>query len=155
MNLLSQVIRFGIVGGISFIVDWLTGLIFSNIVLYFSPTFEQSILATIAAAIGFTVSVIVNYLLSFKFVFNRREDLNRKYEFILFIFLSIIGLAINSFLIFVWMGPVYNNTSALQQYGYNLNYTAAKIFATAVVMVYNFITRKVFLEEKKKAHADD
>ena len=30
----------------------------------------------------------------------------------------------------------------------NLIYTIAKVFATAVVMVYNFITRKIFLEKK-------
>ena len=30
----------------------------------------------------------------------------------------------------------------------NLIYTIAKVFATAVVMVYNFITRKIFLEQQ-------
>jgi putative flippase GtrA len=32
--------------------------------------------------------------------------------------------------------------------GYNMVYTVGKIIATAVVMVYNFVTRKKFLEQK-------
>ena len=31
---------------------------------------------------------------------------------------------------------------------YNMMYTGAKVAATAIVMVYNFVTRKKFLEQK-------
>lgn len=149
-NLFMQIIKFGAVGFICFLIDWIVGLVISNIILFFAGEVAQQTVAVIASAVGFTVSVVVNYILSFMFVFERKQDLNRKYEFIAFIFLSIIGLGINSFLIGVWMGPLYANNSFLQGFGYNMNYTAAKVFATAVVMVYNFITRKIFLEEKKK-----
>ena len=33
---------------------------------------------------------------------------------------------------------------------YSVIYTAAKVFATAIVMVYNFVSRKIFLEKKDK-----
>ena len=47
------------------------------------------------------------------------------------------------------MGPIYSANIFLQEnIGYNLIYTGAKVFATAVVMVYNFVTRKMFLEQK-------
>ena len=154
-NLIKQMIKFGMVGAICFVIDWLVGLIVSNIILHFAVNVSQSTVAAIASAIGFAVSVIFNYILSFKFVFERKQNLDRKYEFIAFISLSIIGLGINSLLIYIWMGPFYNSQEFLQGFGYNLNYTAAKVFATAVVMVYNFITRKVFLEEKKKSQVED
>ena len=62
---------------------------------------------------------------------------------------EMIGMLLNSFLIWIVVGPIYRGSTALQQHiGYNLIYTIAKVFATAVVMVYNFITRKIFLEKK-------
>ena len=131
-KLFAQIVKFGIVGFISFGIDYVTGLIVLNLVMA-----------------GFTVSVIANYILSFKFVFERKEDLNKKVEFITFVVLSLIGMLLNSFLIWIVVGPIYRGSTALQQHiGYNLIYTIAKVFATAVVMVYNFITRKIFLEKK-------
>ena len=101
------------------------------------------------SALGFTISVIVNYILSFKFVFERKEDMNRKAEFVIFIILSIIGLGLNQLIIWICVGPVYGNVAWLQRLlNYNLAYTAAKVVATAIVMVYNFVTRKIFLEKK-------
>lgn len=47
------------------------------------------------------------------------------------------------------VGPIYGGNVALQQnIGHNLIYTIAKVFSTAIVMVYNFVTRKIFLEKK-------
>ena len=110
---------------------------------------DVRVAALVGSIAGFTVSVIANYILSFKFVFERKEDLNKKVEFITFVVLSLIGMLLNSFLIWIVVGPIYRGSTALQQHiGYNLIYTIAKVFATAVVMVYNFITRKIFLEKK-------
>ena len=59
----------------------------------------------VGSVVGFTVSVIANYILSFKFVFERKEDLNKKVEFITFVVLSLIGMLLNSFLIWIVVGP--------------------------------------------------
>ena len=75
--------------------------------------------------------------------------MNRKAEFIIFIILSVIGLGLNQLIIWVCTVPIYSNIVWIQKlFGYNLAYTAAKVIATAIVMVYNFITRKIFLEKK-------
>jgi hypothetical protein len=59
-------------------------------------------------------------------------------------------MGLNSFLIWIAVDPVYSGISVLNtSIGYSVMYTIAKVFATAVVMVYNFVTRKIFLEEKK------
>ena len=103
----------------------------------------------IGSALGFTVSVIVNYILSFKFVFERKEDMNRKAEFVIFIILSVIGLGLNQVVMWICTVLVYNNVEWIQKLlGYGLAFTVAKVIATAIVMVYNFITRKIFLEKK-------
>ena len=145
-KLFAQIVKFGIVGFISFGIDYVTGLIVLNLVMALTSSSYFEAASLIGSVAGFTVSVIANYILSFKFVFERKEDMNKKVEFITFVVLSLIGMLLNSFLI---VGPIYGGNVALQQnIGHNLIYTIAKVFATAIVMVYNFVTRKIFLEKK-------
>lgn len=148
-KLLIQFIKFGVVGVICFVIDWLFGLVFMNIIMAFNATTDFEKASVISSAIGFTISVIANYYLSFRFVFRRRQNLNKRTEFIIFVFLSVIGLVINGLIIWLCTGPVYKSCEFLyENVGYNLMYTGAKILATAIVMVYNFISRKIFLEQK-------
>ena len=59
---------------------------------------------------------------------------NEKTNFIIFIVLSIVGLIITE--IIMWLGSDVMGIS----------YLIVKIVATAIVMIFNFITRKMFLE---------
>ena len=150
-KLLEQIMKFGAVGIICFLIDYVIGIVVLNIIKTIGIFGESSFVigSQIGSALGFTVSVIVNYILSFKFVFERKEDMNRKAEFVAFVILSVIGGLINQGLIYVGTEMVYNNVPWLQQLmGENLAYTSTKVMATAIVMVYNFITRKIFLEKK-------
>ena len=123
-KILLQIFKFAIVGGIAFIIDYVTLIICKEV-------FHLNTL--ISAAIAFTVSVIVNYILSIKWVFDVQKKQTAK-EVIIFIVLSVIGLGINELIIY--SGECIN-----------IHYMISKIFATAVVMVYNFITRKIFIEK--------
>lgn len=150
-KLMEQIMKFGAVGALCFFIDFIVGFIVLHIILGIGLLGENSfsIGSQIGSALGFTVSVIVNYILSFKFVFERKEDMNRKAEFVIFIILSVIGLGLNQVIIWICTVPIYNNVEWIQQLlGYSLAYTAAKVVATAIVMVYNFITRKIFLEKR-------
>ena len=89
----------------------------------------------LASAISFTASVIVNYILSMKFVFKSKNQ-NKTNEFIIFVLLSIGGLIINQLI--MWVG-----VRKLSAY-----YLYVKIFAMVFVPVYNFVTRKIFIESK-------
>ena len=88
----------------------------------------------IANTSGFIVSLIFNYVASMKYVFAHKEGMSRRREFIIFVVLSVIGLALNDGIVL-----------ALNA-GLGLEANIAKICATALVMVYNFVTRKIFLE---------
>ena len=100
-KLFHQMMKFGLVGVICFVIDYITGLIVLNVLmaLFTDAWFEKA--SMIGSAAGFIVSVIVNYILSFKFVFERKQELNRRTEFIVFVILSVIGLMINSFMIWI------------------------------------------------------
>lgn len=74
----------------------------------------------------------------------------QKKEFIIFTILSLIGLVINELIIKVSIDVLYENWTWLKNLiGPTTVTAAAKIVATAIVMVYNFITRKIFLEQKE------
>ena len=145
---MDQILKFGVVGIISFIVDFVITMAVSTL-LRTSVGMTTSQAALVGAFFGFVISVIVNYILSMKYVFERREDLDRKKEFTIFVVLSIIGLGINELIILFCIDLVYANWAWLHNLiGATLATAGAKIVATAVVMVYNFVTRKIFLENK-------
>lgn len=147
-KLIDQILKFGVVGIISFIVDFVITMAVSTL-LRTSVGLTTSQAALVGAFFGFVISVIVNYILSMKYVFERREDLDRKKEFTIFVVLSIIGLGINELIILFCIDLVYANWAWLHNLiGATLVTAGAKIVATAVVMVYNFVTRKIFLENK-------
>lgn len=148
-KLITQFIKFSAVGGICFVVDYVVGVVILNVIMAITSTEYFEVVSVGSSVISFTISTMVNYILSFKFVFKRKENLNEKYRLAAFMVLSVIGLIINSIIIWIGVGPVYSRCSFLQEnVSYNLMYTIAKIFSTAIVMFYNFITRKFFLEQK-------
>ena len=126
-ELFNQIMKFGVVGGIAFIIDYICLIISKEI-------FGLSVL--LSAAIAFIISVIFNYILSIKWVFNVNKEIDQKKNFIIFIVLSIIGLILTE--IIMWFG-----TDIIK-----ISYLIVKIFATAIVMIFNFITRKIFIEKK-------
>ena len=125
-KLIKQIIKFGIVGVIAFIIDYGTLVILKELFI---------INLFISTEIAFIISVIVNYILSIKFVFDVKNENN---NFIPFIILSFIGLLLTELIMYIGVDKI------------EINYLIVKIVATIIVMVFNFITRKVLLENKRK-----
>lgn len=124
-KLIEQIMKFGVVGVIAFVIDF-------GVMVFLTEVF--GIDPVISATVSFIISVVFNYAASMRYVFSHRDGMSRTREFIIFVVLSAIGLGINDLLI--WAG------TDLASFDYRL----VKIFATAVVMVWNFVTRKIFLE---------
>ena len=134
-KLMSQILKFGAVGFLCFFIDY--GILVALVELL-------GVDKLIASGCSFTVSVIVNYILSITVVFDADRDGNKVKQFILFVILSLIGLGINQLIMWKgneWLGQFMGKYR-------DFAYMIVKIFATAVVMVYNFITRKMFIEKK-------
>lgn len=124
-NLLVQIFKFGLVGGTAFIIDF--------VFLYlFKEVFHLSVL--VSNTLSFCISVIYNYIASVKWVFDIDKKKSAKRNFVIFIIFSILGLILNDLIMFLMVERV------------NIHYLISKIVATIVVMVFNFITRKKFLE---------
>lgn len=125
-KLFQQIIKFGIVGFICTVIDFA--------LLYILKEFLH-INVYLSTATAFTVSVIINYILSVLFVFDVDKNKNQSKSFVLFVVFSIIGLILTE-------GLMHIGTQWLK-----VNYLIIKIFATLIVMVFNFVTRKLFLEK--------
>ncbi len=124
-KLVFQIIKFGGVGAFCTVLDFalltLCTEIFSLNVLF-------------SAAVAFTVSMIVNYFLSVFFVFSVDKTKSKTRNFVLFAVFSLIGLLLTEIIMHIGVNILL------------LNYLAVKILSTVIVMIFNFITRKKFLE---------
>lgn len=121
----KQFLKFAVVGLISFGIDW--GLLIVLVeCLHLDFLFSTTV--------SFITSVIVNYWLSLKYVFEHREGMSRKREFTIFTVLSIIGLGLNDLYMFVGVAML------------NIGYQAMKAIATFLVTWYNYFSRRHFLE---------
>ena len=146
-KLIKQILKFGVVGGLSFVIDFIITLIVSTVMRkLFGSSVESA--AAIGGLFGFCISLIFNYIMSMKFVFERKDDMDRKKEFIIFAVLSLIGLGINELILYFGVLIFNNFMSSIVEAYPSLVTAFVKIVATGIVMVYNFISRKMTLEKK-------
>ncbi len=143
-SLKQQIFRFAIVGGLSFVIDF---AIYTAIILFLG---NGRMVVAFAACMGFVISLIFNYLTSMKFVFVRKDGVDRKKEFAVFAILSVIGLILNEVIILGMLSmfdKISDDAPGLIALFLSFKEWISKIFATGIVMVYNFVTRKIFLEK--------
>lgn len=125
-KLIAQFMKFGVVGVIAFIIDF-------GVMVFLTEVFAVPYL--ISTTIAFTVSVIFNYVASMRYVFVRKDDMSRRREFIIFVLLSVIGLVLND--VFMWLLVDF----------FFIDYRISKITTTVLVAIWNFVSRKIFLED--------
>lgn len=125
-NLFIQIFKFVIVGGIATIIDW---------VIYYIVYNFLKVNPLVANIISFSVSVIYNYMASVKWVFNVDENKSKRKMFVEFMVFSILGLLLTELLLWLFISKL------------SINEMVSKIISTAIVMVFNFVTRKIFLEK--------
>ena len=126
-KLVKQIVKFGMVGISALAIDY-------SIMIFLIEVFHIDYL--ISNGISFVASVIFNYIMSVKWVFDVEKNREKKQEILVFVVLSTIGLGINQLLMWLTVEKL------------RIFYMISKIGATIVVMVYNFVTRKLFLENK-------
>jgi putative flippase GtrA len=133
-NTFIQLFRSVLSGAIAFAVDFSA--------LYILTEFF-GIYYLVSAIFAFILGVTTIYILSITFVFSKRSVENRWFEFAIFVFIGIVGLASNQFFLWYFTERVH------------LYYLYSKVVATAIVFLWNFFSRKIILFRKsalKHAH---
>lgn len=127
-KLIEQILKFSVVGIIATVID------FGVLYVLSQPLGMDPV---ISAGISFCVSLVFNYVASMRYVFTHREGMSRSREFVIFLVLSLIGLAINEAIMAAGVAVLGNSALAVM---------GTKVLATAIVMVWNFVSRKKWLD---------
>lgn len=121
-NTLLQLIRYFFVGGIAAVINIGFLYIFTDILhIYY----------LISNVFSFTLGLIVNYLLSKKFVFQEETQISKSKEFIIYAIIGVIGLGLDTLFL-----SIMTNT-------FKLYYMISKIISTMLVFIWNFVARKI------------
>lgn len=81
--------------------------------------------------------MVFNYLASMRFVFSGKDGMKKRHEFMVFVILSVIGLGLNDLIMCIGTGCL------------GAHYMLTKVGATIMIMVWNFVTRKLFLDSSE------
>ncbi len=127
-EILKQLARFVLVGVITTLIDWSIYAVLCYVVLM-NPL--------IAQLFSFTISTLASFYMNVIWVFNVTKGKTKQRLIVEFFIFSAIALGISTGLLSIFI------------YICGLNDMLAKIITTVVTMTFNYITRKMFLEEKK------
>ena len=121
--MIKKIINFGLVGVFATAIEYI-------LLIVLKEFFNVDVI--IASGIAFTVSLLFNYVLSIKYV--DKKEMSKTKEMTGFFITAIIGLGINQVMMYILVDTV------------KIYYLFAKVISTGTVMIWNFISRHVFLE---------
>ena len=137
-NRLKELIRFVFTGGVCFLIEY-AALIILKEWLHFS--------AVSATPIAFLISVVFNYLLCVKWVFDGAKEGSKKAQ-LGFIVTSVIGLALNWFIMWALTSLLGEDEVLLRLSGLSVKiYHINKIIATGLVLIWNYFTKRYVLRK--------
>lgn len=83
-----------------------------------------------ASSLGFVIGAVINYILNYQFTFQSQK--RHSEALAKFLIVAIIGAGINGFIMYIGV----ENT--------RINYMIIQLFATGVVLLWNFIVNKLW-----------
>lgn len=123
-KLLSQLLRYGVVGGIAFLVDYGS---------LWALTEWVGLHYMLSAAIAFVLGLACNYVLSTLWVFGESRIRNPWAEFLAFAVIGVVGLGLNELIMYLCQGVL------------GIHYMLGKIISTVIVFFWNFLARRFLL----------
>ncbi len=150
-QLVNEIIRYLLVGGLATVFDYLTFMLFRFVLLE-----RTTISLLISTAMGFGVGVTLNYILSVIFVFKNVADPKRATKIsslILFILIGLVGLGITEF--GMWLNSV--TKFFINDNIYVIPEMIMKVGLTGIVLCWNYVARKmlIFKSEKERIGTTD
>ncbi len=148
-QLFWEIFRFLLVGGTATVVDYFVFWLSKKLLL---PTaaWWQPFPLIVAIALGFCAGLLVNWLLSVTFVFRQvtdKEAARSRKSFLLFTIIGVIGLLITELgvLGLVAIFPKFSLFGVSELGGTTWAEWLAKIIMTCIVLVWNYLGRKILV----------
>lgn len=126
-KILTQLAKFVIAGVINTAIDW---------ALFFSLYNIVGVNPVVSQAVSFTAATAVSFFINTMWVFNTTKAKTRQRLIIEFFVLNLIALGITTVLIYLFIDIMH------------MNELLAKVLTTGITMVYNYVTRKLTLEDR-------
>ena len=151
-ELFWEIFRFLLVGGTATVVDYAVFYLFRQWLLpagLIEGGTWNVVSLIIATAFGFCAGLLVNWILSVKFVFRavkNKEEAHSKKGFAVFTIIGVIGLGITELGV-VLLVHIVPEITLFGMTGFLLpwNEWLAKIVMTCIVLVFNYVGRKIFV----------
>ena len=146
-QLFWEIFRFLLVGGVATLTDYFTFWIFDAFVF---PESWGTVALVLSTALGFCVGLIVNWVLSVRFVFRETEEkisVRAKKLFLTFALIGLFGLLITELgvVLLVWAFPSFTIFGQTALFGTAWKKWFAKAIMTCLVLVWNYLGRKIFI----------
>ena len=134
---LNRIIKFGIVGCSGTLVDFGVTFVFKELI---------GLYALAANALGFTIAATTNYILNRVWTWRSHEK-QVGVEYAKFFAVSLLGLGLNTLIIFLLTQKV--SWAFLPDRWQPYAFWIAKVIATGVVMVWNFLANNFFTFKRR------
>jgi putative flippase GtrA len=131
-SLIAEFIRYLLVGGLAFLVDFCVLVLFNRILLPDSLPFRLYV----ATAAGFLAGLVFNYIFSLLFVFHSAKDSSKGRSaaaFLIFTLIGAVGLGLTELGMYLGVDVLY------------VNYMLVKIVVTGIVLLWNYLGRKILI----------
>ena len=135
---LMEGLRFIISGGVCFLLEM-------AILVLLRDTCGLDTL--LAVPIAFLIAVLLNYLLCVKWVFSGAGEQGNSAK-AAFLITSVMGLLLNELFMLIFRGAFGEDAVLFTLFGFSVTmYMFNKTLSTAIVMVWNYITKRAILKK--------
>lgn len=136
-NRVKEIVKFAFTGGVCFLIEYAALIVLK----------EWLRLSAVAATpIAFLISVVFNYLLCVRWVFDGAKDGSKKAQ-IGFAITSVMGLFLNWAIMWALTALLGEDAVLLTIFGFSVKvYMLNKVIATGLVMVWNYFTKRWLLK---------
>ena len=138
---LKEILKFAFTGGVCFVIEYAALILLKELL---------HIPVVAATPIAFLISVVFNYLLCVKWVFSGAKEGSKKAQ-LGFLITSLMGLLLNWVIMWALTSLFGEDALLCALFGIEIKvYMLNKVIATALVMVWNYFTKRYVLKKDSK-----
>lgn len=138
---LKEILKFAFTGGVCFVIEYAALILLKELL---------HIPVVAATPVAFLISVVFNYLLCVKWVFDGAQEGSKKAQ-LGFLITSVMGLLLNWVIMWALTSLFGEDTLLFALFGIEIKvYMLNKVIATGLVMVWNYFTKRYVLRKDNK-----